>query len=128
MSDPRTNHHKFWHKERNLTKVVGRFAIAGAGGLVGVVTGHGFAITRTGQGDYLVTFTDAFSNLVNCQVGMIIISGAAVDMYAQLGVWTPGAAGAATLQIRTKTIAAVQNPADTDSVTFEATLYGEPLD
>lgn len=128
MSTPRENPHGFYHEERNLTKIVGRWNITGGAGAVDVVTGQGFAITRTGIGDYLVTFTDAFSELLCAHTSMATISGAAVDMYSQLGVWTPGAAGIATLQIRTKTIAAVTNPAATDSVHFEATMYGEPLD
>ena len=127
MSIPRYNPQSFWHKERNLTKVMGRWVV-GAAGAVGAITGHGFGVTLTGAGDYLITFTDAFTELHSCQCNIMAISGAAVDMYAQIGAFTPGAAGAATLQIRCKTGAVDTNPAATDSVTFEATLYGEPLD
>jgi len=95
---------------------------------VDVVTGHGFTVGHTGAGDYLITFTDAFSELLVAQAHFAAISGAAVDMYAQIGAFTPGAAGAATLQIRTETGAADTNPAATDSVIFQATMYGEPLD
>jgi hypothetical protein len=128
MSDPRTNPHTFWHKERNITKVSGRWSIVGGVGAVNVVTGHGFGVARTGAGDYLITFTDAFSEFLCGNVHVAAISGAAVDMYGQLGAFTPGAAGAATLQVRTETGAADTDPAATDSVIFEATLYGEPLD
>lgn len=128
MSDPRNNPHGFYHKERNITKVTGRWSITGGVGAVDVVTGHGFTVARSGAGDYLVTFTDAFSELICAHAQVAAISGAAVDMYGQLGAFTPGAAGACTLQIRTKTGAVSTDPAATDSVHFEATLYGEPLD
>lgn len=128
MSNPRYNPQGFYHKERNLTHVVGRWSVTGGAGAVDVVTGHGFGVTRTGAGDYLVTFTDAFSELLCGQAAVAAISGAAVDMYGQLGAFTPGAAGAATLQIRTETGAADTDPAATDSVHFSVTLYGEPLD
>ncbi|MHA2064276.1 MAG: hypothetical protein ACXABY_07845 [Candidatus Thorarchaeota archaeon] len=128
MSDPRNNPFKFWHLERNLTKVSGRWSIVGGVGAVNVVTGNGFTVARTGAGDYLITFTDAFSELLVAQAHVAAISGAAVDMYGQIGAFTPGAAGAATLQVRTETGAADTDPAATDSVIFEATLYGETLD
>ena len=127
MTNPRNHPKGIWHKEQNLTKISGRFAVTGAPA-IGVVTGHGFAITRTGAGDYLVTFTDGFTHLLQGQVGVAAISGAAVDMYGQLGVFTPGAAGACTLQIRTKTGAVTTEVAATDSVHFEVTLYGEDLE
>lgn len=128
MSNPRTNPHKFWHKERNLTKVCGRWNITGGVGAVDVVTGNGFTVARTGAGDYLITFTQAFSHLLVAQAHVAAISGVAVDMYGQIGAFTPGAIGAATLQVRTETGAADTDPAATDSVIFEATMYGEPLD
>jgi hypothetical protein len=130
MSNPRYNPQGFYHKERNLTHVVGRWSITAVGGAgsVAVVTGHGFTVTHAGVGDYLITFTDAFSELLVAQACVAAISGAAVDMYGQIGTFTPGGTGAATLQVRTETGAADTNPAANDSVIFSATLYGEPLD
>ncbi len=127
MSTPRTYPQGFYHEERNLTKIVGNFTVT-AVPAIGVVTGNGFAVGRTGAGDYLVTFTDAFSYLLCGHVVTSNPSGAAVDMFAQIGAFTPGGAGAATVQIRTKTGAVnTEVPAD-DSVHFEFTLYGETLD
>lgn len=128
MSTPRNNPQGFYHKERNLTTVVGRWSVVGGAGAVNVVTGHGFTVARSGAGDYLITFTDAFSELLCAQAHVAAISGAAVDMYGQIGAFTPGAAGACTLQVRTETGAADTDPAATDSVIFSATMYGEPLD
>ena len=128
MSNPRYNPQGFYHKERNLTHVVGRWTITGGVGAVDVVTGNGFAVTRTGAGDYLVTFTDAFSAILVAQAHIAAVSGVAVDMYGQIGAFTPGATGAATLQVRAETGAADTDPAALDSVIFSATLYGEPLD
>lgn len=127
MSVPRYYPQGFYHSERNLTKVCGNWTV-GAVGAVNVVTGHGFTVARTGAGDYLVTFTAAFAYLLQAQACVEVNSGAAVDMYAQIGAFTPGAAGAATLQIRTETGAADTDPAATDAVHFEATLYGETLE
>lgn len=128
MSTPRTYPAGFYHEEFNLTKVVGTWDIVGGAGAVNTVIGHGFAVARTAAGTYTITFTDAFSYLLSAHASMQTISGAGVDQYCQLGAFTPGAAGAATLVIRTKTIAANVDPAATDSVHFEATMYGETLD
>ena len=127
MSIPRTNPQGFWHNERNLTRLMGNWVV-GAVGAVGVVTGNGFAVTRTGAGDYLLTFTDAFAYFLCGTVNVSCISGAAVDIYGQFGAFTPGGTGAATLQIRTETGAADTDPTATDSVVFECVLYGETLD
>ena len=128
MSFPRNNPREFWHKELNPVIISGRWNITGGVGAVDVVVGQGFAITRDGAGDYLVTFTDAFSHLLCVKCGCSAISGVAVDMYAQPGAFTAGGTGACTLQIRTKTGAVSTDPAATDGVTFEAVLYGEALD
>lgn len=127
MSTPQLSPLGFKHLENgNTTKICGRFQIV-AGPVMGPFVGAGFTPTRTGVGDYLITFGNAFSYLLSgsaiCQV-----AGAATDLVAQLGAFTPGGTGAATLQIRTKAIGVNTEVTNNDWVHFEATLYGECLE
>ena len=118
----------FWYQGHgDLVKITGRFRLA-AGPVMGEYVGEGFTPTRTGVGDYLLTFTDAASLMVSgkavCQ-----INANNVDMEPQFGAFTAGGAGAATLQILTKTAGAdTELPVGAnDWVHFEVTLYGELL-
>ncbi len=126
---PRNNPVGFWHYERatGLVKVVGRFTVDAVPD-IDVVQGHGFGVTRTGAGDYLVTFADGFVRLVGGQVTTEVTSGAAVDLSGQIGAFTPGAAGACTLQLLTKAAAVNTEVPANDAVHFEATLYAESLE
>jgi hypothetical protein len=128
MSNPRNNPSKFWHPNRNLTYISGNWTVVGGVGAVDVVTGNGFAVARTALGVYTITFTDAFSDLITAHANVACITAANLDLVAQLGPFTPGAAGAATLIVRAKAIGANTEVAATDSVHFDALLYGEPLD
>jgi len=131
MTNPRNNPKGFWHKEQNLTKISGRWDITGVAGVVDNVVGHGFTVARdaANAGNYIITFTDGFACLLQAQANVIADSGGgAIDLYAQLGAFTPGASGACTLVVRTKAIGVSTDPTATDGVCFEATLYGEDLE
>ncbi len=125
MSTPTNKPIGFFHRERDVVKICGRFQIV-AGPVMGPYVGAGYVPTRTGAGDYLLTFTGAASSFIsgaaNCECAI-----AATDLYAQFGAFTPGGAAAATLQIQTKAIAADTEVTVDDWVHFEVTLYGECL-
>jgi len=119
----------FWHmNDGDETKVVGRFqVVAGPGVDADTFVGQGYTPTYVGVGDYLVTFDDAAAVMTSGKV-TVQVAGAATDIFPQFGTFTPGAAGAATLQIRTTTAGA--GPLEVtanDWVHFEATLYGQGL-
>lgn len=125
MTTAQNNPVGFWHRERNLVKICGRFQVDATPDISAWV-GEGFEVSRTGVGDYLVEFTDAFSDLItvkaNCQCAI-----AATDLYAQPAVFTAGGAGAASLQILTHAAGANTEVTADDWVHFEATLYSEGL-
>ena len=128
MSIPRLNPQGFWHPNRNLTYVSGNWTVVGGVGAVNVVTGNGFTAARTALGVYTITFTDAFSDFISGHANVACITAANLYLVAQFGAFTPGGAGAATLVIRCKAAGAQAEVAATDSVHFEALLYGETLD
>lgn len=118
----------FWHRgDGEEIKICGRFAL-GAGPVMGAFVGQGFTPTRTGVGDYLLTFTGAAAQLKSVKA-IAKINAVNVDMHVHTGVFTPGAAGAATLQLLTMTGAVVTElpVGANDQVHFEVTLYGECL-
>jgi hypothetical protein len=124
---PRHNPIGMWMYERGMATLVGRFTVDAVPD-IDVVQGQGFAVTRTGAGDYLITFTDGFVRLLGAQVSTEVTSGAAVDLSPQVGAFTAGAAGACTLQVLTKAAAVnTEIPAD-DAFHFMVTLYGEALE
>jgi len=126
MTTPTNKPVGFFHRERgDLVKICGRFQIV-TGPLMGPYVGQGFVPTQTGAGDYLLTFTGAASAFVS-GVATLEKAAPAADLYAQIGAFTAGGAGAATLQIRTKLAGANTTVVDDDWVHFEVTLYGECL-
>ncbi len=126
MSIPQNSPMGFYHRERGDTTVVcGRWIVDNAGAQV-VSGGVGFTANRTGAGDYLITFADAFSFMLSASA-ICQVTANTVDLYAQIGAFTPGAAGAATLQIRTKAIG-VNTEVVGAEVCFEAILYGQSLE
>ena len=122
---PETHQLGYFHEVPDVTKIAGRFTITGIAGAVDVITCTGLDATvpvvRTAQGLYTLTFRDGFSRLVSgtCNCG----GAGAVDVIAQFGAFTPGAAGATTLVIRTKTGAGQVDPPTGSVITFDLNLY-----
>jgi hypothetical protein len=114
----------------DVTKVAGNFTITGGAGAVNVITCAGLDATapvvRTAQGIYTLTFQDGFAGIVSgtCNCG----GAGAVDIIAQFGAFTAGAAGATTLVIRTKTAGAQADPPTGSIITFDLNLYSNSTD
>ena len=112
LNRPETHQLGYFHEVPDVTKVAGNFTITGGAGAVDAITCEGLDATapvvRTAQGIYTITLQDGFADLVSgtCNCG----GAGAVDVIAQFGAFTPGAAGATTLVIRTKTTAGQVNP------------------
>ncbi len=124
---PRHNPIGMYVYDAGLVELVGRFTVDAVPD-IDVVQGTGFAVTRTGAGDYLITMTDGFVRLVGAQVSAEVTSGAGVDLSPQIGAFTAGAGGACTLQVLTKAAAVnTEIPAD-DAFHFMITLYAEGLE
>ena len=121
MSIPKNEGQGFYHYESGATKICGRFQIV-AGPAMGPWFGRGFTPTRVGIGDYLITLTDAFTQVVSASATCQVAANN-VDLYAQIGAITVGAAP--TVQIQTKAIAADTEVTANDWVNFEITLRSE---
>jgi hypothetical protein len=121
MSIPKNEGSGIYHYESGATKICGRFQII-AGPIMGPFVGRGFTPTRVGVGDYLITLTDAFAQIVSVQATCMVALNN-VDLYAQIGTITPGAAPA--VQIQTKAIAADTEVTNDDWVCFEITVRSE---
>ena len=109
-------------------RVFGRWTDTGAGAIDNV-TGTGFTVAYTGVGIYTVTFTQGFTAMEaahGCTLNQA--TGTPVDQIVEIGAFTAGAAGAATLVILNFTGAAAADPAAGDYVCFEAILKSEWLD
>lgn len=121
MTIPKNENLGIYHYESGAAKICGRFQIV-AGPVMGPWEGRGFTPTRTGVGDYLITLTDAFSEIVGVKA---TVQNAAnnVDMYAQVAAIAAGAAP--TVQIQTKTVAADAEVPNNDWVNFEITVRSE---
>lgn len=128
MSTPRLDQKGFFTRDGHLEKVYGSFEDDGAGNIIAVV-GKGFTATTTGAGTglYDVVFDDDTRRLVNASATLEQIA-AAVDMIPQLGAFTAGVGGVASVRIRTKTAGANAGMAATDRLHFEFTIYGNALD
>lgn len=105
---------------------MGRFTLDGVPAAVDV-HGRGFTVARTAAGRYTVTFADAVATLYNARCNVQVAIGS-TDMEGQLGAFTPGGTGTATLILRTMVAAVETDVAVGDYVMFEATVYGEALD
>lgn len=123
MTIPKNENQGIYHYESGAAKICGRFQIV-AGPVMGPWFGDGFTPTRVGVGDYLITLTDAFWQIVSaeatCQPALHN-----VDLYAQIGTITPGAAPA--VQIQTKAIAADTEVTADDWVCFEIVVRSEDI-
>jgi hypothetical protein len=131
MSYPRGNLEGYSHRLRNPVKISGRFT-ADAAPVVTPTDVHGFGFTPTlavalTPGRYLITFADAAARISNVRC-ITMCAGAAVDLIAIAGTFTPGGPGAATLLIHTMTGNVETDILVGDYVCFECTLYGETLD
>lgn len=119
-TDPR----EFYHHVTDAVMLCGGVDI-GAGGAVDAHHGHGFTMTRTGAGDFLLTFDDAFNGFLGGHVNAGNAAGAGGDLAANFGAFTAGAAGAATLQVCTQVAAVSTDPANGGRINFRVYLYSE---
>ena len=110
----------YFHMTAGTTKIIGSVAI-GAAGAVGVHYGRGFAMTRTAQGLYLLTFTDGFGSFLSGSCTVDDATGG-TDLTAQFGTFTPGLVGACTWVVRTKTAGAQADPDATARIHFDVNL------
>lgn len=126
MSYPRGNLEGFYHREQTPVKIMGRFTVD-AVPVTDLAVGRGYTVARTALGRYTVTFTDAYSQLITANATVMVAAGN-TDVEAQLGAFTPGGAGTATLLMRCMVANAEVELTVGDYLMFEATLYGETLD
>lgn len=114
----------YYHHVTDAVKVAGGVDI-GAVGAVGVHHGAGFTLTRTGAGVYLLTFADAFNGFLSGSLNAGNASAAGGDLTCNFGAFTPGAAGAATLEVFTNTAAVATDPANGGRINFTAMMNSE---
>lgn len=126
-TQPDTNPLGFYHHESDPTLVCGRVAI-GAAGAPGAITGAGVdsVVGGGGTGIYTITFTEAFNQMIGAQVSCGNLSAtAAADLSCNLGAFTAGGAGAATLLVYTQAAAVATDPNNGGSINWAVTLAGE---
>lgn len=114
----------YWHHVTDAVKLVGSVDI-GAVGAVGVHHGAGFTMTRTGAGDFLLTFADAFNGFLGGHVNAGHGAGVGGDLSANFGTFTAGAAGAATLEVGTQVAAVATDPTAGARIYFVCYLNSE---
>ena len=126
MSTPKYNNFGIYHYEHGPVVISGRFTTQ-AGPDVDDQHGHGYVVTYVGVGDYLLTFTDGFSDFIGGGTSMQCAQ--TVNMRSAFGTFTAGVAGACTLQITTATDdtdpAVAAECAVGDYVTFTVMLHTE---
>ena len=128
MSLPRGNLEGFYHREGTPVRIMGRFTLD-ATPLVADIHGRGFTVVYAAgtPGVYTITFADAVAGLITANASLMVAAGN-TDMEAQLGTFTPGGTGTATLVIRSVVAAVETDVAADDYVMFEAVVYSECLD
>lgn len=126
MSYPRGNLEGFYHRERNPVRIMGRFTVDGVP-VTDDQQGRGYTVARTAAGRYTVTFVDACPVLITANATTMVATGN-TDTVAQLGAFTPGLVGAATLVLRNMIAAVETELAVGDYMTFDAVIYSETLD
>jgi len=125
MTIPKHERQGFYHEEPGAMKIGGRFQINAAAIVAATSTGPGWAATQTAVGDFLVTF-DTLYGEINTASATVEALANNLDLYAQVGTLTAGAAP--TIRIMTKTVATEVTPGNLDWVSFEATFRHEDLD
>ena len=126
MTLPKGDLRGYSHRLQNPIKIWGRFTLD-AVPATDDVQGRGFTVARTAAGRYTVTFVDAAA-VMYAGACTVQVAAGNVDMEGQLGAFTPGGTGAATLVLRSMTGNTETDVAVADYVNFEATLYGEAID
>jgi hypothetical protein len=128
MTYPRGNLEGFYHRERTPVRIMGRFTLD-ATPVVVDIHGRGFTVTYAAvtPGVYTIVFDDAVSDLITANATVMVALGN-TDMEMQLGTFTPGGTGAATLVLRSIVAAVETDVAADDYVMFEAVVYSECLD
>ncbi len=114
----------YYHHVTSAVMIAGGVDI-GAVGAVGLHHGEGFALTRTGAGVFLLTFTDAFNNFLSGKLNVGNGSAAGADIAGNFGPFTAGVAGAATVNIFTNAVAVATDPTDGGRINFTCLLGGE---
>jgi len=126
MTLPKGDLRGYSHRLNNPIKIWGRFTLD-AVPVTDDPQGRGYTVARTAAGRYTVTFDDAAAVLYHASCTVQVALGN-VDMHGQVGTFTPGGTGAATLILRSMTGNTETDVAVADYVNFEATLYSEALD
>ncbi len=107
-------------------RIWGKWTETGAGAIQDP-QGVGFTVAYTGAGIFTVTFAQAFGFLEGAHA-YLQAAVTATDITGEIGAFTPGAAGAATLVVLSFASGAAADPATGDYVCFEAILRSEWLD
>ncbi len=105
--------------QKDCVRVTGSF-IVDATPATGVVHGDGFAVARTGAGDYLVTLTDQFRHIIAFGTDLGLAAPLA-DFIINAGIPVVAVGAAATMQIQTfdtATLTAADPAAITDRISF----------
>ena len=129
MTYPRGNLEGFYHRERTPVRIMGRFTVDAAPAVNCVdLHGRGYTAAVTAVGRYTITFTDAVYSLITANATAMVVSAGSTDTEAQLGAFTPGGTGAATLVIRNMTAGAETDLLVDDYMCFEVVYYSEAMD
>ena len=128
MTYPRGNLEGFYHRERTPVRIMGRFTVDAAPATVlDDVHGRGWTGAVSAAGRYTITFDDAVSDLITANASVMAAAGSQ-DSEAQLGTFTPGGTGAATLVLRCMTGNAETDLLVGDYMCFDCVVYSEALD
>lgn len=127
MSTPRLDQKGFINHDGTTEKIVGSFEVdaAPAVNIINIL-GKGFTVAVTAAGRYTITLTNAAYRLVSGTVMVDTVGAAAIDLYSQLGTFTPGAAPTAI--VRTLNTGVETDILVNDRLYFELTVYGNPVD
>lgn len=106
-----------WTRKRNQSVIKGSWQANGASE-VSLIQGTGFAVTRSGTGEYTITFDNAFPEMVsaNCTAQ----NGGAVSRTGQIGTFTPSAK---TLIVRIIDFAGSVQDMVNNRVNFRAVMF-----
>ena len=125
MSIPRNDPSGFYHYESGATRILGQFEIDTGAIPAASQAGPGYTVAYTGAGDYLVTLTERFSQIV-CASACVLTAANNTDRYCQIAAITVGAAP--TVQILCHLVGANTDPPNNDFIQFEIVVRSEWLD
>ncbi len=130
MSTPRLDQKGFIHQDGILEKIVGSFSMDAVPSVAAVnLLGNGYTVAIVaGNGTYDIILDDASPRIITARACIQIITGAAVDMYAQVESVTGGVTGAAAVRVKCMTGNVETDLPATDRIHFELTVYGVSID